>query len=84
MFCQNEKLKFREIVPGSIFGAIGMLVVTIIYSIYAENLANYNIIYGSLASFLSHCCFGFIFFRGCYASVFCSIRYGKIRRKKVF
>lgn len=46
----NEKLKFREIVPGSIFGAIGMLVVTIIYSIYAENLANYNIIYGSLAS----------------------------------
>ena len=49
----NEKLKFREIVPGSIFGAIGMLVVTIIYSIYAENLANYNIIYGSLASFVA-------------------------------
>ena len=49
----NEKLKFREIVPGSIFGAVGMLVVTIIYSAYAENLAKYNIIYGSLASFVA-------------------------------
>ncbi|WP_419024039.1 YihY/virulence factor BrkB family protein [Emergencia sp.] len=49
----NEKLKFREIVPGSIFGAVGMLVVTMVYSIYAAQVANYNIIYGSLASFVA-------------------------------
>lgn len=50
----HEKLGFKEIVPGSIFGAIGMLVVTIVYSIYAtRNVANYNIIYGSLASFVA-------------------------------
>lgn len=49
----NEKLGFREIVPGSIFGAVGMLVVTMFYSIYAKNVANYNIIYGSLASFVA-------------------------------
>lgn len=49
----NEKLGFKEIVPGSIFGAIGMLVVTMFYSIYARNVANYNIIYGSLASFVA-------------------------------
>ncbi|MGC2872567.1 YihY/virulence factor BrkB family protein [Ihubacter sp. rT4E-8] len=46
----NEKLSFREIVPGSIFGAIGMLVVTIVYSNYADYTANYDIIYGSLAN----------------------------------
>ncbi len=46
----NEKLSFREIVPGSIFGAIGMLVVTIVYSNYADYTVNYDIIYGSLAN----------------------------------
>ncbi len=39
----NDKLAFREILPGSILGAVGMLVVTIVYSYY-------DIIYGSLAS----------------------------------
>lgn len=49
----NEKLRFREIVPGSIFGAIGMLLVTIVYSAYANYTVNYNIIYGSLASIVA-------------------------------
>lgn len=46
----NEKLPFREILPGSVFGSVGMLVVTIVYSYYANYTVNYDIIYGSLAN----------------------------------
>lgn len=49
----NDKLKFREVVPGSIFGAVGMLIVTIVYSAYASQAVSYDIIYGSLASIVA-------------------------------
>lgn len=49
----NEKMAFREILPGSLFGAVGMLVVTIFYSFYANYTVNYDIIYGSLASIVA-------------------------------
>lgn len=49
----TEKLSFREIVPGSVLGAVGMLVVTIVYSYYASYTANYDIIYGSLANIVA-------------------------------
>lgn len=48
-----DKLNYREILPGSCFGAVGMLVVTICYSAYANYAANYDIIYGSLASIVA-------------------------------
>lgn len=48
-----DKLGYREILPGSFFGAVGMLVVTIGYSTYANYAANYDIIYGSLASIVA-------------------------------
>lgn len=48
-----KKMKFREILPGSLFGAVGMLVVTIVYSSYVNFSVNYDIIYGSLASFVA-------------------------------
>ena len=48
-----EKLGYREILPGSCFGAVGMLVVTICYSAYANYAVNYDIIYGSLASIVA-------------------------------
>lgn len=48
-----ERMNFREIVPGSLFGAVGMLVVTIVYSYYASYTVNYDIIYGSLASIVA-------------------------------
>jgi membrane protein len=44
------KLEGRRIAPGALFAAAGMLIVTIIYAIYAGNIANYNIIYGSMAT----------------------------------
>ena len=48
-----EKLGYKEILPGSCFGSIGMLVVTICYSAYANYAVNYDIIYGSLASIVA-------------------------------
>ncbi|MBR3785240.1 MAG: YihY/virulence factor BrkB family protein [Firmicutes bacterium] len=48
-----EKLGYKEILPGSCFGAVGMLVVTICYSAYANYAVNYDIIYGSLASIVA-------------------------------
>lgn len=48
-----EKLGYKEILPGSCFGAVGMLVVTICYSAYANYVVNYDIIYGSLASIVA-------------------------------
>ncbi len=47
------RLKYRQILPGSIFGATGMLVVTIVYSAYANHAVSYNLIYGSLASIVA-------------------------------
>lgn len=49
----SNKMKFKEIIPGSIFGSVGMLVVTIVYSSYVNFSVNYDIIYGSLASFVA-------------------------------
>ena len=44
------KLKARSVVPGTIFCAVGMLVVTIFYSRYTTRAVTNNILYGSMAS----------------------------------
>ncbi|MCL1983275.1 MAG: YihY/virulence factor BrkB family protein [Clostridiales bacterium] len=44
------KVKFKEVMPGSIFASVGMLVVTFFYSVYTKYVGNFDIIYGSLAS----------------------------------
>jgi len=46
----SSKVPFRKILPGSIFAAVGMLLVTLIYAIYTNSLANYDILYGTLSS----------------------------------
>ena len=48
--------KLHEMLPGSIFSAVGMVLVTLIYSKYtnyAMTAGNYNIIYGSLATIVA-------------------------------
>jgi len=49
----TEKIKFRKILPGSLFACIGMLAVTLIYSKYVNNMANYDILYGTLSSIVA-------------------------------
>ncbi len=46
----TKKRPFRQVIPGTILAAIGMLIVTAGYSIYANSLANYDIVYGALSS----------------------------------
>ena len=49
----TEKIHFRKILPGSLFACIGMLAVTLIYSKYVNNMANYDILYGTLSSIVA-------------------------------
>ncbi|MDO4544946.1 MAG: YihY/virulence factor BrkB family protein [Bacillota bacterium] len=46
----TEKVPFRKVLPGSIFASVGMLLVTVAYSKYANSLADYDLIYGALSS----------------------------------
>lgn len=44
------KVRFRDIVPGSIFASVGFLVVTYGYNIYTKLSGSYNILYGSFSN----------------------------------
>ncbi len=46
----TKKVPFRDIVPGSIFAAVGFLVVTYFYTIYTNMSSNYDILYGSFSN----------------------------------
>ncbi|ASS40836.1 hypothetical protein AXF21_02210 [Eubacterium minutum ATCC 700079] len=47
------KLNVRTLIPGAVFGAAGLVVVTFFYSVYTEHMVKYNIIYGSLSSIVA-------------------------------
>lgn len=47
------KLNVRTLIPGALFGAAGLVVVTFFYSVYTEHMVKYNIIYGSLSSIVA-------------------------------
>lgn len=49
----SERVRFTEIIPGSIFAAAGMLTVTLVYSVYTDSIANYDILYGTLGSIVA-------------------------------
>jgi len=44
------KRPFRNVIPGTLFSAVGMLIVTGLYALYSSSLANYDIVYGALSS----------------------------------
>ncbi len=46
----TERLKFKDVIPGSVFASAGMMIVTIVYSKYASTMANYDLLYGALSS----------------------------------
>lgn len=46
----TEKIRFRKMLPGSLFASVGMLLVTLGYSKYANSLADYDLLYGALSS----------------------------------
>lgn len=48
----DTKVNSRTVTNGSLFTTIGWMLITAIYSYYANNLANYSIFYGSLANII--------------------------------
>ena len=46
----TKKIPFKRVIPGSIFASIGLVLISVLYARYATAVANYDIIYGSLAS----------------------------------
>lgn len=48
----NQRLSFRENIPGSLFAAVGIMVATIAYYIYLNYFSHLNIVYGSLATII--------------------------------
>lgn len=49
----TKKQPFRNVIPGTIFASVGLLLVTAAYSIYTSSLANYDIVYGALSSMVA-------------------------------
>ncbi len=44
----NRKMKFREIIPGSIFSSFLWIFISLLFSFYVNNFNNYSRIYGSI------------------------------------
>ena len=53
MMTPNQTLKLKEVLPGSLFAAIGILVATIAYYIYFKHFSHLNLVYGSLAAIIA-------------------------------
>lgn len=49
----SNKVQFRQVLPGSVFASAGMLLVTLFYSKYTTNIANYDLLYGTLSSIVA-------------------------------
>lgn len=52
-FMPETRVQIKNIIPGSLFAAVGLLLVTAIYSRYTASVAKYDIIYGSLATIVA-------------------------------
>lgn len=46
----SKRVKIKEIIPGSVFASVGLLLVTLFYSFYIDRVANYDLLYSSLAN----------------------------------
>jgi len=48
----DKKIKSESVTRGSIFTTIGWIIITAIYSYYANNIANYDMFYGNLSNII--------------------------------
>lgn len=48
----RREAKWRWVVPGAIFSAVGIAIVSVVFSWYAANFSNYNATYGSLGALI--------------------------------
>ena len=47
-YLPNRKLKFKNILVGTVFASLGWVCVSLLFSFYVNNFANYEKVYGSL------------------------------------
>ncbi len=52
-FLPSDKIPFRDIFPGAAVASLGILLGTLGYSIYVSYIANYSVLYGSLAGIIA-------------------------------
>lgn len=48
-----DQMNIKDILPGSVFGSVSMLGITIVYSLYTNYAVNYDVIYGSLSNIVA-------------------------------
>lgn len=48
-----RRLRWIEVIPGSIFATVGWIIVSIAFSFYVNNFGNYSLIYGSLGAVIA-------------------------------
>ena len=49
-YTPNRRLKFRDVLPGSLFSTAGWIIISIGFSFYVDNFANYSNLYGGIAA----------------------------------
>jgi membrane protein len=48
----NKRMKYTEVLAGSIFSSIGWFITSILFSIYVNNFSNYANTYGSIGGII--------------------------------
>lgn len=48
----SQKIKFKHTLPGAVFASIGWIIISILFSYYVNNFANYGKTYGSLGGII--------------------------------
>ena len=49
----HQRVPFKQVAPGAIFASVGILLVTFLYALYTNLIANYDLVYGALASIVA-------------------------------
>jgi membrane protein len=49
----NDRLRFRDVISGALFAAVGWQVISLGFSYYVNNFANYSATYGSLGTIIA-------------------------------
>jgi len=52
MLLPNKKQPFKKVVPGTIFTVIGWTILSYLFSLFVNYIANYSLIYGSLSTII--------------------------------
>ena len=51
-FVPNRKMKWRNVLPGTVFSVVGWIILTLGFSFYINHFGRYSLIYGSLGAII--------------------------------